>query len=471
MLPTALWLLCLAVATRAQDTSSTTSGSSTSSSGSRSSTRSNAFSFTNAISTISGPIPTEAFTGSEYTYLSATGQSTVQTLTETTSLNGSLTTLTTTSSASSNSQVTVSSKSVSLTQIVGATQNSTLNSTASSTSSAAAPTNTVPCNGYPEFCTRKYSNITQVAAHNAFFVVNNNAASNQDLPITTQMNDGVRMLTGEVHRVNGTLYNCHTDCDLLNAGTYESGLNTVREWLQDHPYDVMSLLIVNSNFVWVENFTAPFENAGLMPYVYTPAFIPQYRDQWPTLGEMILRNERLVVFMDYNANQESVPFILDEFTHMWETPFSPQDQAFPCTQQRPPDLNQTEARENYMYLANHNLNTAIDLSSIGIDTSELLVPNTAEINATNGQQNEFGRLGAMNINCTAEWGRPPNWFLVDYYNYGSPEPGSVFEVAASANGVAYTAQCCGLAKSAAPYVRASSAGLVVAIGMGMLMGW
>lgn len=186
---------------------------------------------------------------------------------------------------------------------------------------------------------------------------------------------------------------------------------------------------------------------------------------------MILRNERLVVFMDYNANQESVPFILDEFTHMWETPFSPQDQAFPCTQQRPPDLNQTEARENYMYLANHNLNTAIDLSSIGIDTSELLVPNTAEINATNGQQNEFGRLGAMNINCTAEWGRPPNWFLVDYYNYGSPEPGSVFEVAASANGVAYTAQCCGLAKSAAPYVRASSAGLVVAIGMGMLMGW
>ena len=160
----------------------------------------------------------------------------------------------------------------------------------------------------------------------------------------------------------------------------------------------MTLLIVNSDFVAVENFTVPFENAGLMPYVYTPAYIPQYRDQWPTLGEMILRNERLVVFMDYNANQESVPFILDEFTHMWETPFSPQDQAFPCTQQRPPNLNQTEARDNYMYLANHNLNTAIDLSSIGIDTSELLVPNTAEINQTNGQQNSHGRLGAMNIN-------------------------------------------------------------------------
>ncbi|EME44789.1 hypothetical protein DOTSEDRAFT_152827 [Dothistroma septosporum NZE10] len=481
MMPSALWLLCLAVATRAQDTTSTassgssgSSGSSTTSSESQSSTASDPnFSFTNALSTISGGVPTSAFTGSEFIYLSPTAQSTVQTLTETTSINGSLTTYTTTSSASasSNSQITVSSKSVSLTQLIGATQNSTSNSTASSTSSAAQPTNTVPCNGYPELCNRQYSNITQVAAHNAFFVIKNNAASNQDLSVPTQMNDGIRMLTGEVHYVNDTLYNCHTSCELLNAGTYESGLVTVREWLQSHPYDVMTLLIVNSDFVAVENFTAPFENAGLTPYLYTPSYIPQYRNQWPTLGEMILRNDRLVVFMDYQANQTSVPYILDEFTHMWETPFSPQDQAFPCTQQRPPNLNQTVARDQYMYLANHNLNTAIDLSSIGIDTSDVLVPNTADINQTNGQQNEYGRLGEMNTNCTETWGHPPNWLLVDYYNYGSPEPGSVFQVAASANGVTYNKQCCGLATSAAPLVRISSAGLGVAIVVAMFMTW
>jgi hypothetical protein len=267
------------------------------------------------------------------------------------------------------------------------------------------------------------------------------------------------------------LYNCHTSCDLLNAGTYESGLVTVREWLETNTYDVLTLLIVNSDFVSVDTFTAPFENAGLMPYVYTPAYIPQYRDQWPTLGEMILRNERLVVFMDYKANQESVPFILDEFTQMWETPFSPQDQAFPCTEQRPPGLNVTKARNDFMYLANHNLNTAIDLSSIGIDTSELLVPNTAEINETNGQQDEYGRLGEMSINCTETWGIPPTWLLVDYYNYGSPEPWSVFEVAAKANNVTYSAQGCGSTTSTAPCVRASSAGLVIAIGAAIFMAW
>lgn len=67
------------------------------------------------------------------------------------------------------------------------------NSTATSTSTSAVPTNTQPCNGYPEFCSRKFSNITYVAAHNSPFIKPGNAASNQELPVTTQLEDGVRM--------------------------------------------------------------------------------------------------------------------------------------------------------------------------------------------------------------------------------------------------------------------------------------
>jgi hypothetical protein len=49
--------------------------------------------------------------------------------------------------------------------------------------------------------------------------------------------------------------------------------------------------------------------------------------------------------------------------------------------------------------------------------------------------------------CTAMWGRPPNWLLVDYYNRGSFN-GSVFEVAAQANGVEYDRRkCCAVEKS------------------------
>jgi len=191
---------------------------------------------------------------------------------------------------------------------------------------------------------------------------------------------------------------------LLNAGTYQSELEIVAGWLKDNPYDVVTILIVNSDLTKVDNFVPAIQNSGLAEFLYTPKYVPQHKDQWPTLGEMILSGQRAVVFMDYNANQTAIPYILDEFTHMWETPFSPQDPSFPCTIQRPPGLNTTVARDNYMYLANHNLNTAIDISAIlGNDGDEsILIPDSASINTTNGEYLTSGQLGSMAANCSGK---------------------------------------------------------------------
>lgn len=68
---------------------------------------------------------------------------------------------------------------------------SSSNSTATSSSTSA--TNTQACNGYTEFCERKYSNITMVTAHNSPFVKKNSVAANQDYKVTQQLNDGIRM--------------------------------------------------------------------------------------------------------------------------------------------------------------------------------------------------------------------------------------------------------------------------------------
>ena len=59
--------------------------------------------------------------------------------------------------------------------------------------SASTPTaGSATCNGYAEFCDRKYSNITYVVAHNSPFHKAHNAASNQDFDVTIQLNDGIR---------------------------------------------------------------------------------------------------------------------------------------------------------------------------------------------------------------------------------------------------------------------------------------
>lgn len=276
---------------------------------------------------------------------------------------------------------------------VTANSTATGNITSSSTSTSAKPTNTQPCNNYPELCSRKYSNITEVAAHNSPFVAHNNAAANQALGVIDQLNDGIRMLQGQTHFFNGTIYYCHTSCDLLNAGTAESYFAEITGWVKSHPYDVVTLLIGNGDLVDVNKYVAPLQSSGLARYAYIPPKAPMAIDDWPTLSEMILMQKRVVIFMDYNANQTSVPYVLDEFSQMWETPFSPTNRSFPCTQQRPPGLSAQDA-ELRMYLANHNLNTELTLAGISI-----LVPTVSLLNETNNYTG-FGSLGAMADDCS-----------------------------------------------------------------------
>ena len=345
-------------------------------------------------------------TGSQVTYATYTATSTVPSG----SLSGSIQILSSSfavingSTLSSTSSSTASSTSQSVTILQGgqgatsatAAVNSTSNSTArSSTSSSAQPRNTQPCNNYPELCSRKYSNITFITAHNSPFVNPNNAAANQDYGVIAQLNDGIRMLQGQTHFANNEIYYCHTSCDLLNAGSAESYFTNITNWVRRHPFDVVTLLIGNSDFRKVSDYVTPLHNSGLDKYVYDPPKIPMAISDWPTLGYMISTGQNVVIFMDYNANQTEVPWILDQFSQLWETPFSPTNASFPCTQQRPPGLSQQDT-EQRMYMANHNLNT--EINALGVS---LLVPTRPLINQTNGL-NGSGSLGAMADDCQGE---------------------------------------------------------------------
>ncbi|KAH0613234.1 uncharacterized protein H6S33_009614 [Morchella sextelata] len=285
------------------------------------------------------------------------------------------------------------------------------------------PTNTQPCNLYVEFCTRLYSNVTYIGTHNSPFVRQSNAAANQELDVETQLNDGIRMLQGQTHMVNNTLYYCHTSCDILNAGTVEDYLTKVAKWIKRNPFEVVTILIGNGDFVDIGNYTDPLVNSGLADIAYVPPKRNIRYNQWPTLSELILTGKRAIVFMDYKADEGIVPYILDEFSYMWETPFSQTDAAFPCTIERPPDQPRNDT-EGKLYMANHNLN--VEFSFAG---QSLLVPNTVAINSTNAVDGP-GSLGLQANQCRGLWERYPNFLLVDFYEAGN---GSVFEVAAMAN--------------------------------------
>lgn len=101
---------------------------------------------------------------------------------------------------------------------------------------------------------------------------------------------------------------------------------------------------------------------------------------------------RAVVFMDYKADESHVPYILDEFSYMFETPFSQTDDAFPCNIDRPPDQPK-DSTEGKLYMANHNLNVELDIVN-----EVLLIPNTVAINQTNAISGH-GSLGTQTQHC------------------------------------------------------------------------
>jgi hypothetical protein len=279
------------------------------------------------------------------------------------------------------------------------------------------------------------------------------------------------------------MYLCHTSCDLLNVGTLADYLETVAKWLSQNHYDVITFLMGNFDYVLPGNITEVIEASALKDYIYTPPKIPMGLSDWPTLGEMIITGKRAVFFLDYGAKPKEYPWLMDEFSQMWETPFSPTNRNFPCTEQRPPGLSH-EAAEKRLYMANHNLNLELNFGGLS-----MLIPNLADMSETNAVSG-FGSLGWMAENCTSkfsfsflfclvwlelihgteDWNRPPNFLLVDYYNFGNVN-GSVFEVAAEMNNVTYKGKCCGMNSAAAHGVSVASVTslLVVAATVQLLM--
>ena len=290
----------------------------------------------------------------------------------------------------------------------------------------------------------------------------NNAGANQALPVTTQLNDGIRMLQGQMHWNGSIPHFCHTSCDVLDSGPITDYLSTVSDWVSNHPFDIVTILLENGDYKPVGDYVPFIEQTGLAQYAYTPPLIPMGIKDWPPLSHFILTGKRVVFFMDYLANQTAVPWIMDEFSQMWETPFDPTDRAFPCDVQRPPDLSSEAAKER-MYLTNHNLN--YDINILG---TSLLVPNIPLLNVTNNVTG-YGSLGVGAADCDNMWGYPPKFLNVDYYNVGD---GSVFEVAAIYNNVTYNRTCCGLASNDSTKMgTATGRNALISAALAVLFSW
>ena len=332
-----------------------------------------------------------------------------------------------------------------------------------------APRNTtIACNNSPDLCSRAYSNITQLGAHNSPFVNNASAtnsitfsdASNQNVNSVAQLTAGVRLLSAQVHNNNGVWHLCHTSCSLLDAGTLSAWLSTIKTWMDGNPNDVVTILLVNSDNASAEDLNAEFEAANITSYGYQPPSATTALATWPTLQEMISNNTRLVTFVaDLDSSTNTVaPYLLNEFTFVFENSYNVTSLSnFSCVADRPSAVSgqtATAISSGRLPLVNHFLYTS---GGFGIE-----IPDTGNITTTNGEAG-VGSLGAAASDCSAAYGKAPAFFLVDYF-----DEGSTISVVNSLNGISTTAS--GQAKPTVTTTSKSGASSVSKIELGSC-GW
>lgn len=311
------------------------------------------------------------------------------------------------------------------------------------------------CNGHAELCDRPLDEVALPATHNSMSVpLRGWFASLQERPIGAQLEDGIRGLLFDTHyadrlangrtrtyfasrdelrraidedgvsarsveaaeRLRGRLgfrgpgdrgmYRCHTFCE-LGATPLADVLDDIHEFLVTHPADV--LVVINQDYVTPSDFVAAIDDAGLTAY----AFEPPSRSPWPTLGEMIAQDRRLVVLAENRAGAAPwYQLVYQRLTQ--ETPFTFTSAA----QLQASETLAASCRPNRgpagapLFLVNHWVNT----------DPRPLPTNAAIVNA---QDALLRRARA----CQRSRGQRLNLLAVDFYTRGD-----LFEVVDTLNG-------------------------------------
>ncbi|CAI7607328.1 unnamed protein product [Penicillium bialowiezense] len=280
---------------------------------------------------------------------------------------------------------------------------------------------TTACNNSPDLCSKSYGEITHLGAHDSPFLrdssTSNSIAGNQYFDTPTQLSAGVRLVTAQVHKDNSQWRLCHSSCSLLDAGLLSDWLKKIKTWLDDNPNEVVTILLVNSDDATASELNTEFSTANITDYAYEPTSQNSAPTSWPTLQTMIDDDKRLVVFVASLTTSDSYPYLMDEFTFLWENPYDVSSASnFSCEADRPSAYSGNAASANaanLLPLMNHFLYSS-ELAKFDIE-----YPNASYIGTTNAASGGTGNLGDTATTCKQEWsGRQPAFVLVDFFNRG-----------------------------------------------------
>ena len=256
------------------------------------------------------------------------------------------------------------------------------------------------CNGEEQLCDRAFSDVVFPTTHNANSALEYGYSSinaNHVSGIASQLEAGVQAMMLDVTYSNGETVLCHGPCE-LGSTPHRDALADIHAHLSAHPTDVLTLLYQDD--ITPQDLEDDLKAAQLLDLTYTHS--PDA--SWPTLGEMVKADTRLVVTAEVAGPPP------EWLHHLWSLAFDT-----PYTFDSPEDFNCGLNRgdpENDLFLLNHWVH-----GPIGQPSQE----ESVEVNA-------YDVLHARAQDCWAATGRKPNFVAVDWF-----ETGDLFDVVHTLN--------------------------------------
>lgn len=246
------------------------------------------------------------------------------------------------------------------------------------------------CNGWAHLCERPFDQVVFATTHNAMSSEEQRwVAPNQLNAVPTQLADGIRAFMLDTHE--GLAYDtsvCHSECE-FGEQELSAALAEINLFLLENPNEVVSIIF--EAYISAEATRTAFEESGLLERVYS------HPDgaEWPTLGEMSERDERVVVMTSREGG--TYGWYHNVWDLAWETHWHNESASdFTC------DVNRGDTN-NDLFILNHFINEP----PIGVAQ-----PSSAE------QINYDPFLLERARQCWEEGGQIPNFVTVDFYSIG-----------------------------------------------------
>ncbi len=250
------------------------------------------------------------------------------------------------------------------------------------------------CNGSAALCDKRFDQVVFPTAHNAMSNADEGwALPNQRHGLIRQLDDGVRGFLIDVHpydgddnRLKGKPMLCHQFCALGSRDLTEAW-TAMRVWLDAHPNVVIAFVI--EDYVEEALMTQALTDSGLLKLTHHQA-----QDQaWPTLREMIAKNERVFVMVESGGGKSLWRHGYQDYA--WDTNYA---------NEKPSDFSCKLLRgkaTNKLFLLNHFLTK-------GVSAHDQLAQ----------QVNQNPLLQVRLKQCQKEANQLPNFVALDYYDIG-----------------------------------------------------